>query len=79
MYPSRKIKQTEKDGQKPYEIIDKYFGVGNTKLYIENMCKFYSRISKTNFTIIRHSNIYSKYDKYDLIIAIFWSIHYKSS
>ena len=66
MYPSRKIKQTEKDGQKPYEIIDKYFGVGNTKLYIENMCKFYSRISKTNFTIIRHSNIYGKYDKYDL-------------
>jgi len=27
-----------------HEIIDKYFGVGWTKVYIEKLCEFYSRI-----------------------------------
>jgi len=30
------------------------------------ICEFYSRISKTKFTIIRHSNIYGPHDKFDL-------------
>ena len=30
------------------------------------MCKFYSSICKTKFTVIRHSNIYGPYDKFDL-------------
>ena len=49
-----------------YEIINKYFGVGWTKIYIEKLCEFYSNISNTKFTIIRHSNIYGPYDKFDL-------------
>ena len=49
-----------------HEIIDKYFGVGWTKVYIEKMCEFYARISPAKYTAIRHSNIYGPYDKYDL-------------
>ena len=29
------------------------------------MCKFFSEISNTKFTIIRHSNIYGPFDKFD--------------
>ena len=43
-----------------------YLKVGWTKVYIEKMCQFYSRTSKTKFTVIRHSNIYGEYDKHDL-------------
>ncbi|PIQ86825.1 MAG: hypothetical protein COV74_03055 [Candidatus Omnitrophica bacterium CG11_big_fil_rev_8_21_14_0_20_45_26] len=49
-----------------YQIKDKYFGVGWTKVYIEKMCEFFSRISDTKFTVVRHSNIYGPHDKYDL-------------
>ena len=49
-----------------HKIVDKYFGVGWTKVYIEKMCNFYSQISNTKFTVIRHSTIYGPYDKYDL-------------
>ena len=48
------------------ELHPRYFGVGNTKLYIEKMCDFYSRIGETKFTAIRHTNIYGPYDKFDL-------------
>ena len=44
------------------KIYPKYFGVANTKIYIEKMCEFYSRISTTKFTIIRHSNIYGPFE-----------------
>jgi GDP-L-fucose synthase len=48
------------------EIHPKYFGVGWTKVYIEKMCEFYSRLGNTKFTCIRHSNIYGPHDKFDL-------------
>ncbi len=64
MYQSSTQKQNEKKFN--YEIINKYFGVGWTKIYIEKLCEFYSNISNTKFTIIRHSNIYGPYDKFDL-------------
>jgi GDP-L-fucose synthase len=48
------------------KIFTNYYGVGHTKLYIEKMCKFYSKISKTKFSIVRHSNIYGPYDKFSL-------------
>ena len=44
----------------------RYFGVGWTKVYIEKMCEFYSRISSTKYTVVRHSNIFGPYDKFDL-------------
>ena len=43
-----------------------YFGAAITKLYIEKLCLFFSRICNTKFSIIRHSNIYGPYDKFDI-------------
>ena len=64
MYQSSLKKQNEKKFN--YKISDKYFGVGWTKVYVEKLCKFYSKILNTKFTIIRHSNIFGPYDKFDL-------------
>ena len=64
MYQSSNKKQDEKKFN--YQIIDKYFGVGWTKVYIEKLCKFYSNFLNTKFTIVRHSNIYGPHDKFDL-------------
>lgn len=64
MYPSSKkpTKESDYNGK----IIDKYKGAGETKVYLEKIAKFYSILSDTKFTIIRHSNIYGPHDKYDL-------------
>lgn len=64
MYPNQKQPVKEEDFN--HQIIDKYFGVGWTKVYIEKMCEFYSKLGDTKYTAIRHSNIYGPYDKYDL-------------
>lgn len=65
MYQSsdKAVKETDFDANK--EIYPNYFGVGWTKVYIEKMCEFYSRIGNTKYTVIRHSNIYGPYDKFD--------------
>tara|TARA_A100001011_G_C14314489_1_gene847245 strand:+ start:1641 stop:2582 length:942 start_codon:yes stop_codon:yes gene_type:complete len=65
MYPNSKKKNTEKmvDESKIYKS---YFGAAATKLYIEKICLFFSKISKTKFSIIRHSNIYGPNDKFDI-------------
>lgn len=66
MYQSsdKPVKETDFDAGK--EIYPKYFGVGWTKVYIEKMAEFYSRIGVAKYTVVRHSNIYGPYDKYDL-------------
>ncbi|MBI2608133.1 MAG: NAD(P)-dependent oxidoreductase [Deltaproteobacteria bacterium] len=64
MYPSQSKPVLEEDFN--CNITPKYFGVGWTKVYIEKMCEFYSQISDTKFTVIRHSNIYGPWDKFDL-------------
>jgi len=66
MYKSSKRPIKENNFNPLKDIEPKYFGVATTKVYNENMCDFYSRIGKTKFTAIRHSNIYGPYDKYDL-------------
>jgi len=48
------------------EIQEKYFGGAWNKIYFENICRFYSNIGNTKFSIIRHSNVYGPYDKFDL-------------
>ena len=64
MYPSSNKATSEKNFTgKP---IDKYKGVGETKVYIEKLAEFYSMIGKTKYTIVRHSNIYGPHDKFDL-------------
>jgi nucleoside-diphosphate-sugar epimerase len=58
------LKETDFDGGK--ELLPNYFGVGNTKIYVEKMCEFFSRLGKTKHTVLRHSNIYGPHDKFDL-------------
>lgn len=57
------ILENDFDASKP--IHPRYFGVGNTKIYIENMLEFFSSISEMKTTAIRHSNIYGPNDKFD--------------
>lgn len=66
MYQPGEIPVKETDFNADDELFPSYFGVGWTKIYIEKMCEFYSRICDTRFTAIRHSNIYGPHDKYDL-------------
>ncbi|MCK4815931.1 NAD-dependent epimerase/dehydratase family protein, partial [bacterium] len=66
MYQSRDTPVKETDFDANEEMYPSYFGVGWTKVYIEKMCEFYSRIGNTKYTVIRHSNIYGPYDKFDL-------------
>lgn len=66
MYQSKDELQSESDWSAADRIYPNYFGVGNTKVYLENMCDFYSQIGDTKFTAIRHSNVFGPYDKYDL-------------
>ncbi len=66
MYQSSDMALKESDFNANNPLHPRYFGVGNTKLYIEKMCEFYAGISDTKFTAIRHSNIYGSHDKYDL-------------
>lgn len=65
MYPNTKRKLNENQLILGEKINKKYFGVAQTKIYIENLCKFYSNIGKTKFTCIRHSNVYGPHDKFD--------------
>lgn len=66
MYQSSNEALKESDFNANTPLHPRYFGVGNTKLYIEKMCEFYAGISDTKFTAIRHSNIYGAHDKFDL-------------
>lgn len=66
MYQSSDIPVKETDFDANQELFKSYFGAGWTKIYLEKMCEFYSRISETKYTILRHSNIYGPYDKFDL-------------
>ncbi len=59
----RKVKESDFDPNE--ELHPNYFGAGWTKVYVEKLCEFYSRLGRTKFTVIRHSNIYGPHDKYD--------------
>ena len=66
MYQSsdKAIKENDFDANK--DIYHNYFGGAWTKVYNEKMCEFYSGIGRTKYTVVRHSNIYGPYDKFDL-------------
>jgi len=61
---STATKESDFDGNE--RLLSKYFGVGNTKTYIEKMCDFYGTLGKTKHTVLRQSNIYGPHDKYEL-------------
>ncbi|MCP4351330.1 MAG: NAD-dependent epimerase/dehydratase family protein [Desulfobacterales bacterium] len=66
MYQSSEKPIKESDFNAGEEIHSNYFGVGWTKVYLEKQCEFYSRLGRNKYTVIRHSNIYGPYDKFDL-------------
>lgn len=66
MYPSSETALKESDWNAAIPLHPRYFGVGNTKIYVEKMLEFFSNISDMKTTAIRHSNIYGPHDKYDL-------------
>ena len=66
MYQSNDNLIKETDFDETVDINPNYYGAGNTKVYLEKMCKFYSSFGKTKFTVLRQSNIYGDYDKFDL-------------
>ena len=66
MYSTSSIPQAENEFDPNIEVFPSYFGVAWTKFYIEKMCEFYSKICDTKFSVIRHSNIYGPWDKFDL-------------
>jgi nucleoside-diphosphate-sugar epimerase len=69
MYQSGDIPVKESDFDESEELYSKYYGGGNTKVYIEKMCKFYSTLGETKFTVLRQSNIYGPYDKFSLEVG----------
>jgi len=66
MYQPNRVATKESNFDGNQRLLSKYFGVGNTKVYIEKMCDFYGTLGKTKHTVLRQSNIYGPHDKYDL-------------
>lgn len=67
MLQNSDIPASENDFDPNKEMFYKYFGSGWTKVYLEKMCEFFSRLGATKFTVIRHSNVYGPWDKFDLL------------
>jgi len=66
MYKSSKKKLKETDFNPNQEMYTNYFGAGWMKVFVEKLGEFYSRLNRNKYTLIRHSNIYGPYDKFDL-------------
>ena len=69
MYQSSDVPMKESDFDESVDLYPKYNVGGNTKVYIEKMCKFYSTLGDTKFTVMRQSNIYGPHDKFNLDIG----------
>ena len=66
MYHSSDTPLRETDFDANREMYSSYFGGAWNKVYFEKMCEFYARLGRNRYTVIRHSNIYGPYDKFDL-------------
>jgi len=66
MYQPSEVPLKEDDFNPSEEMLPSYFGIGNTKVYIEKMCEFFSRLGKTRHTVLRQANVYGPHDKFDL-------------
>ena len=62
-HSKKNLKEIDYDPRKKLHHV--YEGMALTKVYIENMCKFYANRSKTKFSAIRHTNIYGPHDKFE--------------
>ena len=66
MYQPRDVPWREEEWDAAQELHASYFGAGWTKLYVEKMCEFFSRLGVTRHTVIRHTNVFGPHDKFDL-------------
>ena len=66
MYQSSKKPLKESDFNPSDNIYPNYFGAGWMKVFVEKMCEFYSKLGRNKYTLVRHSNIYGPYDKFDV-------------
>ena len=66
MYQSSKKPLKETDFNPSVDMYPNYFGAGWMKVFVEKMCEFYSKLGRNKYTLVRHSNIYGPYDKFDL-------------
>lgn len=66
MYPSSQVGIKESESIMIENIFPKYFASATTKMFVENLCRFYSSLTKTKFVIVRHTNIYGPGDKFNL-------------
>tara|TARA_B110000438_G_C15739248_1_gene617706 strand:- start:45 stop:983 length:939 start_codon:yes stop_codon:yes gene_type:complete len=62
-HSNKKLKETDYNPSRNLNKV--YEGMALTKVYIENMCKFYAERSKTKFSALRHTNIYGPHDKFE--------------
>lgn len=66
LYPehnSSSVKESDTDFAR---IHPKYRTWAYVKIFGEELCRFYAGIGNTRFTVIRHSNVYGSYDKFDI-------------
>jgi nucleoside-diphosphate-sugar epimerase len=66
MYPPSETPLKESDFDPSRPLHANYFGGAWNKIYFEKMCEFYTRQGRNRYTVIRHSNNYGPYDKFDL-------------
>lgn len=66
MYASSPVPRREIDFDPAANPHPAYEGVALTKVYFEKMCAWYAKFGRTRFTVLRHSNVYGPYDKFDL-------------
>lgn len=66
MYQPRERPWREEEWDEAADIHPNYFGIAWTKIYIEQMCRFFGDLGVTRHTVIRHTNVYGPHDKFDL-------------
>ncbi len=65
VYADSPLPQTEEEANLDY-VHPQYFMGARIKTSMEDLCNFYSQHCNSRFTMIRHSNIYGPYDKFNL-------------
>lgn len=66
LYPMDLGRPVREDDFDIKRIHPKYHAGAWVKIYGEKLCEFYSKLGRARFTVIRHSNNYGPYDKFDL-------------
>lgn len=66
-YPleDRLVKEEDIDYDGRSNPYPKYRRFAEVKVAMEKFCRIYSELGKTRFTVIRHSNMYGPYDKFE--------------